>query len=227
MKIQIIPDLHCKPFKHLIQEGIDHYVFLGDYLDSFTHTNEEMLTTFQEVVQFKKDDYEKSTLLIGNHELYIFNLTPYPCSGYRKELHDVVYDIYNRNRDCFKVAYQYKNHLFTHAGLTEYVWDKYISLVNKLPIDSFNGSYADWLNLALEKQSLMDILTIVGKKRGGWYPSGGVFWADKYELEKDYLEANIVQYVGHTPVKNITKHKNIWFLDILDKNPNQEIVFDL
>ena len=73
--ILIIPDIHgrifwkepCKEFKG------KHIVFLGDYLDPYKHQNileKTALENFKEILEFKKNNKDLVTLLLGNHDLH-------------------------------------------------------------------------------------------------------------------------------------------------------------
>ena len=69
-KINVIPDIHCKNiWKKFIQETSDLIVFLGDYVDSFTHSNTEMINNLNDIIQFKLDNTDKVITLLGNHDI--------------------------------------------------------------------------------------------------------------------------------------------------------------
>ncbi|MFA5395492.1 MAG: metallophosphoesterase [Methanogenium sp.] len=206
MKILVIGDIHGRSnwkFKgdiiHLVKfpnlaTDYDKYIFLGDYTDSFTETNAVILHNLKEIIQLKKNYPDKVILLLGNHDLqYMFNYKEHGCSGYRPEMYQELHQIFNENKDLFLPAYQIQNYLFTHAGVTTTWIRKRLyedeSLLNLSIYDIINKLFKDY------DKRLFD----VGRCRGGYYLSGGPFWADKYESSNAILP-NYHQVVGHHPV---------------------------
>lgn len=213
----------------------DHYIFIGDYCDSFTITNEDILDNIKDLIKFKKLYPDNVVLLWGNHELhYILDIPwatkfKYVCSGYRAEMHYQLYEIFNKNFDIFQMAFQISNHLFTHAGVHK-GWYNFEFLPNfkndviekleKLEIDYTINNISDKLNLAFIHR--LDCLFDVGYRRGGSKRVGGPFWLDKALTNK--IIDGYHQYVGHNPVEGIQKYKpygndnsTITFLDVLHK----------
>lgn len=74
----IIPDVHGRTFwRSAIQKYPDlPTIFLGDYLDPYTHYDgilpSEAFWEFQKILQYKKDNPERVTLLLGNHDVHYF-----------------------------------------------------------------------------------------------------------------------------------------------------------
>lgn len=80
-KILIVPDVHGRPFWHRAMElvdQVDQIVFLGDYLDPYSHEGisfEDALIELEGILAFKEDYPDKVVLLVGNHKmlnLFIF-----------------------------------------------------------------------------------------------------------------------------------------------------------
>ena len=80
-KILIVPDVHGRAFWHRALElvdQVDQIVFLGDYLDPYSHeglTFEDALMEFEGILAFKEDYPNKVVLIVGNHKilnLFIF-----------------------------------------------------------------------------------------------------------------------------------------------------------
>ena len=70
MEILIVPDIHGRPFYKKVLNSNLPIVFLGDYLDPYPYelyTFEESLNNFKEIIEFKKENKQRVTLLIGNH----------------------------------------------------------------------------------------------------------------------------------------------------------------
>ena len=70
MKIITFGDLHGSTrWKDIDPLSYDRIIFLGDYLNSFTLTDDEIIRNFTEVIAFKHDHSDRVQLLLGNHEL--------------------------------------------------------------------------------------------------------------------------------------------------------------
>lgn len=204
----------------------DKVVFVGDYTDSFDKTNEQIENNLLDIIQFKKDNMDKVVLLWGNHELSYALCSPsalrnpYSCSGYRRDAHWRLYEIFSENRDLFQAAYQYKEHIWTHAGIHRgWYENRFLSEFNK-HFEAFEGNLADKLNEAFkfELSSLFD----VGYARWGSKPVGGIFWSDKNESSHKPLK-DYYQIVGHTKTDDIQSFSYpkfgcaITYIDCIDK----------
>jgi predicted MPP superfamily phosphohydrolase len=230
MKALSIGDIHGRSEhwkQFLIDEpAADKIIFAGDFVDSFDKTNEQIEDNLLDIIQFKKDNMDKVILLMGNHDIQYALCppsalrNPYSCSGYRPESHFRLHEIFQENKDLFQAAYQYKEHIWTHAGIHRgWYENRFIPEFNK-HFESFEGNIADKLNEAFrfELPSLFD----VGYIRWGSKPVGGIFWADKNETSHKPLK-NYHQIVGHTQVEDI-KHFSypkfdcsITYIDCIDK----------
>lgn len=223
IKTLTISDLHGKDVwkefaddsLHLNKESYDKYIFLGDYLDSFTHTDTELVKNFKDIIELKKKNPEKVILLIGNHELqYFFGIKGHLCSGYRNTIHVEIQDLYRKNKELFQTAYQIENYLWTHAGVHK-GW--YKNRFSKVFHDE-DSTLADQLNEATKRN--LDCIFDIGHRRGGYYDIGGPFWIDKIHMNKG-LEG-YHQITGHSKVKYIHtiklgKDTSVTFTDCLDK----------
>ena len=86
MKVIAIGDLHGKDcWKEVDFSRFDKVIFLGDYTDSFSETDEEIFTNLREIVHLKKTNREKFVLLLGNHDVQYLHFPYYNCSGFRPE----------------------------------------------------------------------------------------------------------------------------------------------
>jgi len=240
MKILVIGDLHgesiWKMFADLRQLSqtpnlateYDKYIFLGDYFDSFKITSGKIRENFGDVIRLKNNYPDQVILLLGNHELHYF-LVPYHltnkfyCSGYRPEMHIDLYEFYKENKSLFQAAYQIKNYLFTHAGVSR-GWVK--NTLEKDPLELKDTNVAEYLQKLFDDRS--DLIHTVGSSRGGSSYFGGPFWADKSETEYSIL-GGFHQIVGHTHVKEITKvgddNSSITYCDVINsKNPEPLII---
>lgn len=219
MKICTIGDLHGRPiWKEVIPvaDKYDKIIFLADYMDSMdyvendvvvrkAYTNEEHFNNFLEIIQFKKDNEEKVELFEGNHDGSYFHFPKYYCQGFRPEAQPAITALYNDNKHLFKVAYQYKNYIWTHAGITNAWFREFKELAIEKGIWDDSLPIADMLNMANEC-SLQEKLYQKSGKRMAYAESdqkGGILWADRSETREDSLDG-YHQIVGHTPISRNT-----------------------
>jgi hypothetical protein len=208
MKFCSVGDLHGRDiWRKLKYKGgkPDKIIFVGDYCDSYYLSNEEILDNLVEIINFKKQNPELVELLLGNHDISYMYFPDYWCEGFRADAQPDLNRLLNENRKLFSVAYQYKNYLWTHAGVAN-EW-----LSEFKPHAMAKGIWSDQ-NLAqtfndTNETSLREKLFQISGKRvkfGVQLGVGGIVWADKSETTEDCLLGHH-QIVGHTPVaKNIT-----------------------
>lgn len=239
-KFLVVADIHGKinslnaAIEKFENEFFDYIVFLGDYVDSFDATDEEVVTCLIKVINLKLKYKERVICLIGNHDDSYIGYPNYPCSGFRSSYQKELTALFNENLALFKVAFQYKKHIFVHAGISKKWYTEYFNILEK----DFKE------NVPLVKNSSIDISTIlnysfhthhkaiiseVGYVRGGLpFNFGGPIWADRQELLQNIIRG-YHQIVGHNKVPIIEKvtkfngtHYNdtsITFCDVLDKKP--------
>jgi hypothetical protein len=182
-----------------------HVIFVGDYLDSFDIKASNILYNFNEIIEFKKANFDKVTLLIGNHD-FSYYMDEIGISGFNHNMWPAYKKILKDNIDLFDVAYGYENWktkkytLFSHAGLT-YGYYKNVILPRLDGTLDNSGSFAGAdintpLHQILNRMKFDRLLWKVGSARGG---SGtpGPLWADYSELLEDPYPM-INQVFGHT-----------------------------
>jgi hypothetical protein len=238
IKVLVVPDIHGKyeeleaAFEKYFTENYDKIILLGDLADSFDRTDEDILNCFYIAKSFKETLKDKMIWLIGNHETsYVYNIPC--CSGFRQTLNNILHPFLKKNKDLFQIAYQYKNYLFTHAGVQKKWWNKY-----KDVLDTFEGTTADKLNQCYQTHH-RDILYEVGVRRGGMRNSyGGPLWCDRTEMQSYGPIPDYIQVVGHTPCKSIEKIEKfegdkyydntaVIFCDVLDRLPNTFLTLEI
>lgn len=217
MKLIAIGDLHGKDcWKQIGFNQYDKVVFMGDYTDSFTATNDEVFINLSALIQLKKSEPAKFVLLLGNHDIQYMYFPDFPCTGFRPHAQVGLTDLFRRNTDCFDVAYQYRKYLFTHAGVSKSWHHKYEAMMRSYISNHLSMGKA--LN-ALYHSKNYAVLFDAGKIRGGPFEHSGIVWADAKETQKDHLDG-IHQVAGHTPVKEIitvgNKKSSITYIDVLD-----------
>jgi hypothetical protein len=203
----VIPDVHGRDYhKYFPRDDFDKVVYLGDYVDSFDKTDDEIYNNLVNIIQYKKDNMDKTILLLGNHCLsyYVSGMNG-SCSGFRPKAYNSLRTLYLDNKDLFQASYQINNYLFTHAGVTSVWWNKFIKLLGE-DYDLFykDMNISEIINHEFDRNN--NTLFDVGRVRGGWCKSGGPFWADLTESTA-YMIKDLHQVVGHTPVKEIFTHK--------------------
>lgn len=226
MKFLTIGDIHGRDNWKVVRDhyNLDEYekiVFIGDYVDSFDKRDTEILKNLEEIIEFKTWYPDKVVLLKGNHDVMYMEYPRENCSGLRVSMVHALRAIFSDNSDLFQLAYQNKNYLWTHAGMS-------VSWMNwcvKRGMD-FKGmlqnyfNYADILN-EMEKGNWKTELYVAGKYNGGFDPLGGVIWARKPEIINNIPEG-LHQIVGHTPCKDIetytvNENTSITYVDVLEQ----------
>ena len=217
MKILVIPDIHGRQFWKLYVDKIDNYdkiVFLGDYVDPYGPENiseNDAITNFIDIIEFKKKFPSKVVLLLGNHDLHYASTLFYQyAAGGRisiKYFNDIK-QLFIDNHILFQIAYDTPDILFTHAGFIKEWADKY----------NINPT-ADALNSFWDKNDL-SCFTDISYIRGGNSNAGSCVWSDvseKMQYDENNKLINITgvdkyQIFGHTLQINLDDYKKqgIW-----------------
>lgn len=232
MRIRVIGDIHGRDcWKQLVEDidTLDFCIFLGDYVDSYDISDEQIVNNLLDIIEFKKSYEDKVILLLGNHE---FNyISPYIgyCSGYRFSISNTLQDIYRNNLHLFKLNYNIKvynpeiekvdkTYWFSHAGITN-KWLKYYGEIfnsteneedlNKASDYLYYPNLCEKINLSIDSYKYLSQVMSISMHRGGSSFYGGPLWADMLESKRDFLkydpeiplyDAPVIQYVGHTTV---------------------------
>lgn len=215
-QILVIPDVHGRTFW---KEAVDKYpdmpvVFLGDYLDPYSAegiSEKDALVNFQEILDFKKSNMERVTLLIGNHEVHYLDMT---LKFSRKDMvnapriHDMLYENIKLFRLATSAQFSGKTFLFSHAGIIQTWWKKHFSYVANNANDVCNA-----LNNKLSDESTIttfinEALMNVSEIRGGKDEVGSCVWADLDEHNEDNgFPSDMYQVFGHSQQKKKAKIK--------------------
>lgn len=213
MKVIVVPDVHSRTFwKDVVNVKCDKIIFLGDYVDPYPSEDPETLydnpvDCLEEIIQFKRDNFEKVELLYGNHILH-YVLNGFPESSRYNRISSGLYErIIKENQNLFTIGYVIDNVIFTHAGITK-EWAK---LLNKsvLEVGKFLQQSIDF-----DKDFVnYGYLAAVSYYRGGWDSCGSCEWADirehinhhETEVKGEIVpigEEGIYQVFGHTQLNN-------------------------
>lgn len=135
IKILAVGDLHGKSCWQAIDfSQYDKIIFMGDYVDSTSHSDEEILDNLNAVIRAKESHPEKIVLLLGNHDIQYLYYPEYRCSGFRRSMQISLTELFSRHRHFFQMAYQSGNYLFSHAGLSRPWHDRFMTLLDKIPL---------------------------------------------------------------------------------------------
>jgi Calcineurin-like phosphoesterase len=236
MKTLSIGDLHGRDiWKSIVNNNIDKVdkiVFIGDYCDSFSHTDEHVLNNLKDIITLKLSHMDKVVLLLGNHDVpYLFYEPEYSCSGFRRFMFITLNTLFLSNQNLFQIVYQYKNVLWSHAGISNRWWKAVkdnlgIGKDYKLLNDCFFGS-------AKFRKDIMN----VGRYKGG-YGDGGPLWCDKEEIMgQPRFDPYIHQIVGHTKQNEIITYNRVMgktyelpaftFIDVMDSKKPEGYFLDV
>lgn len=178
MKTLIIGDLHgnLEVLEHaLSQRTTDRVVFVGDYLDSFNRSVEDQVLVLSKVLKAVRNNPERFTALVGNHELSYMNPTM-KCSGWNFKTDDIVSNMLPAMEALLEDSTYVGEFLVTHAG------------VNAGLLEELDMNLGEYLNNEDYYQ--------IGKARGGFFKYGGLFWND-FNMEFEPIP-NVKQIMGHT-----------------------------
>lgn len=238
--ILCVGDIHGKheyvdmAYKNFVDDKYDKLIFVGDYVDSNTRINDDMVQTLDKLISIKRDRYDDVVLLLGNHDVHYMYYPKYRCSGFRNNMLHTLRDLYKENIDIFQYAYQIDNYLFSHAGINNKWWNNHAQ-----ELEDFSNEF----NIDFKLENVSDILNMIGSTskaymlnevpyiRYGTSSAGGVLWTDKTEMMDFGSLEGLHQIVGHTQQDRIntiiefgdieTKlNTSVTFIDVLSSRPS-------
>lgn len=232
----IISDIHGRTYwKTALKECgaisneklIEDVIFMGDYVDHYPYepdpmtkdyiTSESEFENFKEIINFKKENLDKVTLLLGNHDMEYISSYCVPCRMNTKYRDDIT-KLFKDNLTLFKIGTYVQNGeklvTFTHANicptwvesLKELEYDFLSTNQNgteicKDVIDTIN----DLLARTNEDESLIDkigrLVHHIGHGRGGDCFAGSIVWSDLGDYlydDYDFNWTDVYQVVAHT-----------------------------
>lgn len=180
----------------------EKHCFVGDYVDSFEESDEDILRTLKLCIE------SDAILLLGNHDLHYFKEPPFMCSGRRGWMAKGLEDIFEAfvAEDRFKPAIVTDGFIVTHGGVSEGLGNSLQAGKNADNILSkIESEWKGYLETRfLRKPNMPRIqskIFNIGFARGGRDSFSGIFWAD-YRSDQLY---GVPQVFGHsrTPIGNI------------------------
>jgi len=219
-KVLIVPDVHGFDFwkKNAYKQDYDEVVFLGDYVDEWHLTDEEIISNLTEIIEFKKQYPDKVTLLWGNHDVqYLYINRNIKCSGFRESYSAKLNEIFKRNNDLFKPIYRIDNVLFSHAGVSE-AYARAVELYTGIsdPVDSITEAWS----------IRSPICFVASHVVGGRDQLSGFLWARPGELTRPlpgyiqvvgHTEANVPEYLSDSRYYEYDENTSVMFVDNLPR----------
>lgn len=214
-KCLILSDLHMhldlldKVDRLLTENPRWHCVSLGDWFDDWGRPLSYYQTFLTHFRTFLAKYPKRLHLIWGNHD---YGYWDYPAhhSGYspeaRDDIRDLLWKIYPRTY----IAYKQDNVIFSHAGLTKGIYDRYLDQAHNFPHQSF----IEWCD-NLTPQEL-------------WDESSPLWHRPQNNYHKNTFNPEFLQVVGHTPVPTIahTKEDNILYTDTWSTDSNYQPLGD-
>lgn len=198
-KIIAIGDIHGqKLWENITARHKDPtIVFLGDYCDPYDTAidDDATIANLEKIISFKKENPERTVLLLGNHDLHYFEKRAKTGARFNKNICMELMLIFKENKELFQYVWQHGNIIFSHAGISA-----------KWFVHEFKGDISENIEKQITDPARFgndaEALFSCGPARGGDDFFGGIFWADYKETMNDYLPG-IIQVVGHSRVREI------------------------
>ena len=218
IKYLIIPDVHGRTFwRDPVQQALDqtdcHIIFLGDYHDPYPQEFDDddwgylrrSVDQFKEIITLKRQNPERITLLLGNHDCG-YAIGDDICSSrmdksHRRELEN----LFQENRELFQLAKSVdingRHIIFSHAGIHK-GWANLVfgDLCNDPTFDVVDHLNNAWLTADFR---ILDTLGDYDNFRGwGGYEYGSPVWSDIRSWVRVTPEESFgFHIVGHTQLQ--------------------------
>ena len=218
IKYLVLPDVHGRtfwkePVKQVLDETDAHIVFLGDYLDPYSYEFENgvdykrvSIDLFKEILQLKKDNPDRITLLQGNHDsTYSIGTDICQCRTDFANYYEIK-KLFEENESLFRIAEETeingKHFIFSHAGILK-GWARQV-FGDDVDKEGFN--IVDNLNNAwlVANYGVLNALGDYDRYRGwGGFQYGSPVWSDIRAWAKLKAEDTFgFNVVGHTQLED-------------------------
>lgn len=224
MKITTIGDTHGRTvWKEIVEKNPgSHYIFTGDYVDPYKSeeiSEEDAIENLFDIIDFKNENKNNVTLLIGNHDFHYMENAKFICSSRSKKYLFDLKEIFTSYKNIFQFAFQKNDYLFTHAGVSNGWFKQFYSILLRFGLNPNYSNLADVLNKIGNDSSYSFIFSTISDYRGGFSSYGSPIWADSDELFYPQCLKGFHQIVGHNKfldiVKDGTAKASITFCDCL------------
>lgn len=213
MKILVIPDVHLKPWiferaSGLLDSGIaDKAVSLMDIPDDFNQQlNLDLyLHTFNMAIWFQKN-YPETLWCYGNHDLsYVWyqhesGFSHYAIQPVNQKLDELKRELPDQSQMAY--IHRIDNVLFLHGGLTQ----------------PFVKYYCEDIDYE-DTDAVISRINSFGCSEM-WDDASPIWYRPQFYSEKMYRDEDILQVVGHTPVKEIVREGNVLSCDLFSTYRN-------
>lgn len=209
----ILGDIHgnlSKAKAFLAHKPEEKHCFVGDYVDSFEATDEEIYETLKTCIE------SEAVLLIGNHDAHYFSEPPFTCSGRRHYMAKGLNEIFEAFIPRFVPCIAVDGFIVTHGGVSEAFGNSNLKTTS---VDVIASKITALWQIYLDTRFLRtpntprfkNSLFSISPTRGGMDRFSGPFWAD-YRSDNLF---GVPQVFGHsrTPlgdVINIGKKTDFW-----------------
>ena len=213
--ILIVPDIHGRDFWFPVLNYQGEIIFLGDYTDPYPQenfTDEDAFQGLLKIVEFKRQNPDRVTLLIGNHEMHYYN-DNFGAGRFSLEYYPKYHEILTGDdtKGFFQICKQIDNYLFIHAGVTKDWYNRHDARFQNLGAtleERLNNVFFERMHIFHEAS---------WKYRGGLDDTGSPLWADNREFddEKERFAHGMIQIIGHTQIMQPEPliKDDIWLLD--------------
>lgn len=205
MQTFVIPDIHLKSWmfqktEEIIQkEKPDKIVCLMDIPDDWQcqFALDLYEEAFDAAISFAKN-HPETLWCWGNHDLcYMWGFTEtghshVAASIVRRKLAELQNTLLDSSH--IKYVHRIENTVFSHGGLSQYFVEKYIPDEMQTDID-----------VTLDRLNGL-------KAREMWTDASPIWFRPQYGAE--VWRPDVIQVVGHTPMRKITKHGNVISCDV-------------
>jgi hypothetical protein len=200
-EILIVPDIHGRDFWKPALDYRGMVIFLGDYTDPYPKEGFTQQNAYQgllEIMDFKKQNPDRVTLLVGNHEMHYYN-SDYECGRFDYSYFKSYNAIFagEETAGLFQLCKQIDKYLFIHAGITKGWYDAHFDELSKLG----NTLEEQVNNLFITN---IEAFYEASRYRGGFHSAGSPLWADVSEFsdEQEHFDDTVIQIIGHTQLKS-------------------------
>ena len=217
-KILIIPDVHGRdfwrePVKKVLEDTSAHIVYIGDYTDGYPTEwesnfdyRQHTVDNFKEIIEMKKQNSDRITLLLGNHDCG-YAIGDDLCSSRMDKIHQSeLEEIFRENRELFQIVEECdiagKHFIFSHAGIlkgwVKSVWGDEADDTDFNVVSRLNNAWLD---------NDMNILSRLGDYDDyrGWdgFQYGSPVWSDiRSWIRVTPEETYGFNIVGHTQLSH-------------------------
>ncbi|MDR1722407.1 MAG: metallophosphoesterase [Tannerella sp.] len=197
--ILIAPDIHGRNFWEPALDFKGEVIFLGDYVDPYPQEGLKPADAYGEllkVVDLKRKNPGRVTLLIGNHELHYIDRNM-GAGRFSEEYYERFHEILTGRETAglFRLCKQVGRYFFVHAGLTKGWYE-----LHKKQFINLGDSLEERLNAIFAVNK--GIFYEASFYRGGWDDFSSPLWTDLREIMDEektgHFDDSIVQVFGHT-----------------------------